>query len=252
MQRYAIIGSPIAHSLSPAMQQAAFDTLGVQASYEAIEATSAKPIFSQLRAAQYNGWNVTTPLKEEAVACVDRLTDAASRANAVNVVRAENGELVGHNTDGAGFLAAVAELWSWEVRNGSALILGSGPAARAVALELIAANIGSVYCWSRNRMKALAIGPLPERPVDLVVCALPANARVPREVIEVATPARMVFDLNYRASRSPAANIASMHRSDGLPLLLHQGALSFVWWTGQAAPVEVMRAALAAPPLGAR
>ena len=66
MQRYAIIGSPIAPSLSPAMQQAAFDTLGVQASYEAIEATSAKPIFfAQLRAAQYNGWNVTTPLKRK-------------------------------------------------------------------------------------------------------------------------------------------------------------------------------------------
>ena len=244
MQRYAIIGSPVRHSLSPAMQQAAFDALGIRASYEAIEASSAQQIFSQLRAAQYNGWNVTTPLKEEAVACVDRLTEAASRVNAVNVVRAENGELVGHNTDGAGFVLAVRQLWSARALEVPILILGSGPAARAIALELRDVGAERLFCWSRNQQRAAAIGPRPNHAIKFVISALPSDAAVPAELFAFTRHVDMVFDLNYGTSRSPVENIAAPRRYNGLPLLLHQGVLSFQWWTGMSAPTEAMRSAI--------
>jgi shikimate dehydrogenase len=232
------------------MQQAAFDACRISATYQALEARSARPIFEKLRLQGYSGWNVTTPLKEQAVTCVDSLTKIAAAADAVNVVRQEDGKLVGHNTDGAGFVRAVEELWTQQVLHSSILILGSGPAARAIALALAAVGVERLYCWSRDEFKAAAIAPYPEGKIDLVVSALPENATVPAHVMAAACHAEMVFDLNYGDAISPVANIAAQERSDGLPLLLHQGILSFEWWTGVAAPVAAMRAAIKCPAPG--
>jgi shikimate dehydrogenase len=246
-QRYAVVGSPIRHSLSPRMQQAAFDACGISATYEAFEARSARLIFEKLRFQGYSGWNVTTPLKEQAVECVDSLTKCAARANAVNVVRQERGKLVGHNTDGAGFVRAVEELWGKAALRGTILILGAGPAARAIALVLRAARAPRLCCWSRDKRKAAAIGVRPQGRIDLVVSTLPKTATVPAHVIALASHAGMVFDLNYGDATSPVASIEARKRSNGLPLLLHQGVLSFEWWTGIAAPVAAMRAAIKCP-----
>jgi shikimate dehydrogenase len=246
-QLYAVVGSPIRHSLSPRMQQAAFDACRISATYEAFEARSARPIFEQLRSQGYSGWNVTTPLKEQAVECVDSLTKSAAEANAINVVRREHGKLVGHNTDGAGFVRAIEQLWSKAALRGNILILGGGPAARAIALELRAAGALRLYCWSRDERKAAAIGARPQGGMDLVVSALPKTATVPARVMALASRAEMVFDLNYSDATSPVASIAARKRSNGLPLLLHQGILSFEWWTGVAAPVAAMRAAIKCP-----
>ncbi|HEV2879458.1 MAG TPA: hypothetical protein VGW96_07700, partial [Candidatus Eremiobacteraceae bacterium] len=89
--RYAVIGSPIAHSLSPLMQQAAFDALRIDAAYEAVEADvgRAREVFTRLRTERYAGWNVTTPLKEAAMSLVDRVTADVTDARAVNTVRME-------------------------------------------------------------------------------------------------------------------------------------------------------------------
>lgn len=229
------------------MQQAAFDACRIQAAYEAIEATSAAATFARLVEQHYSGWSVTTPLKEEAVACIDRLTAAASRAQAVNAVRVDEGELVGHNTDGAGFVRAILELWTADALRGPVLVLGSGPAARAIVLELRETGVERLYCWSRNKERARSLAPLPCEAARLIVAALPADAEVPAPVMQFAQAAEMVFDLNYGARRSPVASIRAPKRSDGLPLLLHQGILSFEWWTGRAAPAEAMRSALYAP-----
>jgi shikimate dehydrogenase len=247
LQRYAVIGNPVAHSLSPRMQQAAFDAAGIRASYEAIEARSAADVFCELRRKGYRGWNVTTPLKEEAVRCVDRLSEEAAQANAVNVVRREGAMLVGHNTDGQGFVRAVSELWPCAL-SGSVLILGAGPAARAIALALRRAEVERLSCWSRTDTKARAIAPRPSEDADLVVCALPPDAVLPPSVTELARRAKMLFDLNYAAGSSPLCAPAAAQRSDGLPLLLHQGILSFEWWTNRQAPAGVMRAALGVGP----
>jgi shikimate dehydrogenase len=229
------------------MQQAAFNALGIDAIFEAIEvgADAGSGAFTRLRRERYAGWNVTTPLKEAALSLVDRLSTDAAAARAVNAVRAErDGSLNGHNTDGAGFVRAVRELWSWEPRGASILILGTGPAARAIALAVRQSGAASIACWSRDERRAAQIGSTPSSAPDLVVSCLPADAVVPAEIVEPTVDETMIFDLNYASAKSPVAGMRGRRRSDGLPMLLHQGALSFEWWTGRPAPLEEMRAAL--------
>lgn len=244
--RYAVIGSPIAHSLSPVMQQAAFTATHIDATYEPIDVTSdhVREVFARLRAEHYAGWNVTTPLKEAVMSLVDRATPEAAAVRAANTIRAEDaGTLTAHNTDGAGFVLAIRELWSWDP-GGTALILGTGPAARAIAIALRGSGQVELSCWSRDALRAAQIAPPPAGIVDLVVSALPADATLPQHLSQVTNDETMIFDLNYGRQRSPVAALRGTRRSDGLPMLLHQGALSFEWWTGLTAPLSHMRAAI--------
>jgi len=245
MKRYAIIGSPIGHSLSPAMQQAAFKAAGIDAVYEALAVETPQLDDALVRlSSQYDGWNVTTPLKETMAARADALTVEARDANAANVVRREDdGRLTAHNTDGDGCVRAIVESWSWQP-GGGALVLGSGPAARAIALALRAAGEEAVQCWSRSAERAAQIGPPPDRSCALLISALPSEAVVPDELAAYVSADTDVFDVNYRAARSPVAGLRARRRSDGLPMLLHQGALSFTWWTELPAPLAAMREAL--------
>jgi shikimate dehydrogenase len=183
------------------------------------------------------------PHKAAVAALVDESTAVARRLGAVNCVVNRDGDLFGGNTDGEGFVNAINELWPGAL-HGSILILGSGPAARAIALSLWASGMSNVSCWSRNEEMARAIAPLPKAGIDLVVSALPPAARIMSDVLDLAKTAAFVFDLNYNAGRSPVADLPAANRSDGLPLLLHQGILSFEWWTGRKAPVPAMRAAI--------
>ncbi|MDQ6767301.1 MAG: shikimate dehydrogenase [Candidatus Eremiobacteraeota bacterium] len=246
-RRYAVVGSPVAHSLSPIMQQAAFATLHIEASYEAIDAGKdrAREVFARLRDEGFAGWNVTTPLKEEGMSFVDRLSPDASKARALNTIRAEpDGSLSGHNTDGLGFVRALAALWSWRPLHKNILILGTGPAARAIAIALQENGAATLACWSRDAQRAEQLAPPPGALVDLVVSALPAEAVVPTHIVQASNDDTLIFDLNYGRERSPVSGMRGGRRSDGLPLLLHQGALSFEWWTGRPAPLSAMRAAL--------
>jgi shikimate dehydrogenase len=244
--RYAVIGEPVAHSLSPAMFNAAFAAREIDATYAAIEvrADEAQEFAERARRGAFAGFNVTTPLKETIAALVDELSDDARAANAVNVVRSDGEALTGHNTDGAGLVRALADLWGWKPQGASVLLLGSGPAARAIATTLKEGGAAHVACWSRNDATAQRIGPPPRRPADLVVSTLPASAVVPDAVLEFVGPSSFVFDANYDAARSPVPPGLGRARSAGLPMLLHQGALSYEWWFGAAAPLDVMRAAL--------
>lgn len=243
--KYALIGDPVGHSLSPAMQNAAFAAAGIDATYEALQVPrdAMASAIDTLRA-EYAGFNVTTPLKETILPFVDALTDVAQTALAVNTVRIEKGKLTGHNTDGAGFCDALWVLWKLEPRRLIFCFLGSGPAARAIAQAVARRNALRVMCWSRNPLTAAEIGEPPDSRPDVLVSALPRDAEIPADVLDTIAGATHVFDLNYRASRSPVPSSIGKFRSDGLPLLLHQGAQSFKWWTGADAPLDAMRDAL--------
>ncbi|HXW77148.1 MAG TPA: hypothetical protein VEJ20_07050 [Candidatus Eremiobacteraceae bacterium] len=246
MRRFALIGDPVAHSLSPAMQNAAFAAAGIDARYDAIDVPlrDLAPWMTDKRS-EYAGLNVTTPLKEAVVTFVDGMTAEALAVGAANTLRIEKGRVTAHNTDGAGFVAALQDMWKLSPRGRSVCIFGSGPAARAVAVALRRGGVATLACWSRNPLTASEIGPAPDSTPDLLINALPAQAVVPDDVIAVVRGARHVVDLNYRAERSPIPPGIGAHRTDGLPLLLHQGALAFEWWFGQPAPLDAMRDALA-------
>ncbi|MBC5823511.1 MAG: hypothetical protein GIW99_09925 [Candidatus Eremiobacteraeota bacterium] len=245
-RRYAVVGDPVAHSLSPRMQNAAFRACGLEATYAAVRARREEGLATMkaLCEAGYAGFNITTPLKDIAAGAVDALTCEAACAASVNTVRCDPDALAGHNTDGGGLLRALDDIWSWQPRDRSVLLFGSGPAARAAACALLAAGAVTIQCWSRNEAAAAAIGASPDGNQDLVINALPAGALVPPSVLQKIGRATPIFDMNYSVNTCPIPLGLGGLRSDGRPLLLHQGALAFQWWTGLKPPLQEMRSAI--------
>ena len=155
-KRVVLIGHPVAHSLSGAMQQAAFDELGIDAKYELwdrapIELADA---IVELRGDDFLGANVTIPHKERVVPMVDRLTEEAQATGAVNTLTREGKRLVGHNTDVAGFKVALDKLVGRQKMPRQAVVLGAGGGARAVVYGLIREGFHRIIVFNRHLHRA--------------------------------------------------------------------------------------------------
>ena len=260
----AVIGSPVRHSLSPAMHNAAFRELGLDWVYLAFEvAPGAVPAaFAGVRALGVGGLSVTIPHKAAALAEVDEATDVARAVGAVNtVVAVGDGRLVGDNTDGAGFLASLSDE-GFEPAGRVCLVVGAGGAARAVvhALAAVGAAEGMVANRPPERAQetaamagAVARVASTDEVVraDLVVNATPlglagsAPAELPVNAALLG-PGQLVVDLIPNPAVTPlmrAAREAGCNTAGGLGMLAHQGALAFERWTGVPAPLGVIRAA---------
>lgn len=269
-QRYAVLGFPVRHSLSPRMHLAAFRALGMDATYEAIEVPSEalEAELARLHREGYAGLNVTLPLKEHAAALVERRTEEASEAGAVNTLRRERDGWEGHATDGLGF-----ESWADEagvtIRGARVLVLGAGGAARSTAPNLVRLGPAAVHVVSRSgdrarelaeRMHGLSDGTLAVRASALADApeddgwSVLVRLLAPTDVLsdegrwwDRLVAGAAVLEGNYaeRAAGARARAASSGLRfEDGLRLLLHQGARSFTFWTGREAPVEAMREAI--------
>ena len=278
---YAVVGSPVNHSLSPVMQQAAFDHAGIEARYFRIEADEAglEAAVGRMRQVPFGGWNCTVPNKVKMYALCDRRAESAEQFRAVNTVVNEAGTLVGHNTDGAGWSRALREAFSSGPGDLRILLLGAGGAGRALATQAILEGCPELIVANRDPRRAEALvahlnaqfshGPLARTPENLRVVrwAEPELAAALREVDLVLNatsagldpkappvlPARLVpagllvFDTVYGAGCAKfrhEVEMAGARWSDGLGMLLHQGAAAFALWTGREAPVEIMRQAL--------
>lgn len=263
MRTIALVGDPVSGSVSPAMQNAAFRELGLPFAYEAqrVPRGELASVFGSLRE-RLAGLNVTIPHKEDAARLVDTLEPAARASGSVNTVAVRGGRAIGDSTDGAGFLRALRRgAGGREVR--SALILGSGGAARAVASALTGEGV-AVRVSSRNvpaaRRLAAGIagvevlgGDVTDHAlesIDLVVSAVPPAAwdddtpPLPRDL--PLGPGLVVFDLVYRPRRTRLLERALADGGviiEGIEMLIEQGALSFTMWTSQDAPLAVMRQA---------
>jgi shikimate dehydrogenase len=259
----ALVGDPVAHSLSPAMYNAACRALGIDAVYVALRVpASAVATAFQTLAATGGAGNVTVPHKEAAERSVARKTDVCARAGACNTFWTEDGVLVGDNTDVAGVRGALAALGT----NGGGrwLVIGTGGSARAVAVA--AADAGAAL-WVRSRH--------PERAREFTtwasqvgVRAQPAHGPVEVDTAINATPlglgdrdplpiepkdlrgVRTALDLVYtpggtRWVRTLRERVKDVAASDGRDVLVQQGAAAFSrFFPGIAAPVDVMRAAV--------
>ena len=268
--RFAVLGYPARHSLSPRMHEVAFRALAMDATYEAIEVPSEKlePELARLHVEGYAGLNLTTPHKERAVAIVVGATPEARAAGAVNTLRREGEGWMGHATDGLGFVAWAREAGA-TVRGARVLLVGAGGAARSIAPNLIALTPASVDVVSRSgdharelasRCEALALGKVPVRssaleanPLDekwdLLIRLVSSGEVGPAEARwwDRLRAGAAVLEGNYteRAEASRAfATDRGLRFEDGLGLLLHQGAHSFEYWLGVEAPLEAMRQAL--------
>jgi len=270
---YAVLGHPIGHSLSPAMHNAAFAELGMDAVYLALDIAPERlaAALPALRDLHFGGVNLTIPHKEVALPALNALDQTARAVGAANTVEfAADGRMIGHNTDGYGFLAALREAFDADPADADVVVLGAGGAGRAVALTARAAGARAVAVFDTDAARAARVAAEAEsRPGAGSVAALtaaetPARAAAADWVIN-ATPLGMkpgdasplgpeafragqrAFDLIYMQPETVfmrAAAAGGARTANGLGMLLHQGARAFEIWTGRAAPVAVMRAAL--------
>lgn len=266
-----LIGDPVSHSLSPAMQNAAFASLGLPHRYEPMR-LSAEDVASFLQTVMREedvlGANVTIPHKEIVVAHLSAVSETAKRIRAVNTIYKRDGQLRGDNTDAGGFTHALAER-DVNVSGRRVLVLGAGGAAKACIDQLLVGRAAVVCVATRT--------PDPKRFQGIVRAAMSTAGR--RATLEpVAWPARdlSAYDVvvnatslgmhgeqvleglelprslavvDVVATRDETPLISRARASgcvvvDGLLMLLHQGTRAFELWTGGDAPVEVMRAAL--------
>ena len=267
----ALLGHPIAHSISPRFQQAALDALGIDARYEAWDTPRADLAVAveRLRSGDVLGANVTIPHKEAMLGLVDRPDALARRVGAVNTVYRREGRLHATNTDVTGFLSALASE-GVDLQGVDAVLLGAGGAARAVVVALRRAGARSVTIANRTAARAEALRSLGGGELHVQTCPLdPADESLRTALREAglvihstpqgmahgpdeqATPLppellsanHVAFDLVYVPERTPfleAAQAAGARTIGGLAMLVHQGAESFRLWTGLDAPLDVM------------
>jgi shikimate dehydrogenase len=261
-----VIGSPVRHSLSPAIHNAAFAALGLNWVYVAFEVAEgeAASALAAMRALGVAGLSVTMPHKAAVAAAVDRLSPSAARLGAVNCVAVEGDELVGHNTDGGGFLDALRAEAGFDPAGRDVAVLGAGGAARAVVATLAEAGVGRLVIVNRSRERALAAAQLADgRAVvgtenDVADCALvvnatsvgmgrPAGVAGPADIAidpGLLGPGHVVVDLVYQPLETAlvvAARARGAAAHNGVGMLVYQAARAFRLWTGHAPPLDAMR-----------
>ncbi len=270
----AVLGHPVAHTLSPPMHNGAIAALGMNAAYTAYDVAPER-LMEVLRAMQamgFGGVNLTVPLKEVAFREVDELADSAQQLGSVNTIEfLPNGKLRGHSTDGEGFLRDFREVFDQGVEQRHVCLLGPGGAGRAVAIAAALAGAARLTIAGRNPAKTAALAEeliaLDRCPVDTVT-GDSANwtdaVRASQVIIQATTigmrpddppllerdafcSGQQLYDLIYLYPQTAimrAAEAAGASTANGLGMLLHQGALSFEIWTGTPPPLAPMRAAL--------
>lgn len=277
MKYTGLIGYPVAHSLSPRMQEAGFRALGIEARYELWEtpASQLEARVRSLRAPEMYGANVTIPHKEAVLSWLDEIDLQAQRIGAVNTIINRAGRLVGYNTDAPGFLRALREQGGpdFTLRGQQALMLGSGGAARGAAVALLESQVSALTILGRTQIHLeTLVEHLRQQdatyPVRGILLGTPEARRALNEaqivvnttsvglkpgdetlLIDVGflPTSALVMDMIFNPPQTPLLRIAAEHGCstlNGLSMLLYQGTLALELWTGQIAPEEIMRATL--------
>ncbi len=274
-RQIALIGRPLSHSISPAFQQAAIDYYSLDAVYVKWETEpgDVEETLNNLRDPNCIGANITVPHKETVIPYIDSVDDLARVLGAVNTIVNRDGQLIGYNTDGEGFLRALREQTGGAIRGQRALVMGAGGAARAVVMALLRARtVVTVANRTKERADKLVEdliqyagpGQLEAAAFDISTlsdissrCALIVNCttvgmRHSQDEDESLLPADLipshaiVFDIIANPLETRLlqdAKRCGARTINGLSMLVYQGAAAFELWTGMPAPVEAMLAA---------
>jgi shikimate dehydrogenase len=262
MARCAVLGSPIAHSLSPALHRAAYAELGLNWTYEAIEVDEGGLAgFLEGLGDDWRGLSLTMPLKRIAMDVVERCSDVATAVGSVNTILLgpDEGRGFGDNTDVPGALAALRERGLDDVR--TARIIGGGATATSIAYALSSVGVTDLEIVVRDPSRAdvaarvardagvgvtvLAFDHPFLQKVDLLVSTVPAGA-VDARAAELVATSRAVFDVAYDpwpTSVVTAAERTGIGIVTGIDLLVHQAALQVELMTGSGIDPDVLRAA---------
>jgi shikimate dehydrogenase len=274
-RRFAVFGHPVAHSLSPAMHNANFQALGLEATYEKRDIDSVAAFYAALADYRQGGVNCTIPLKRIAFENCDHLDSTAQRFGVVNTIRFNpDATTTGFNTDGTGFLQSLQEDRHTTPSGQSLFIFGCGGAGRAIAITCADAGATRIVLANRSttRMETLAAELTlltPQVTIETTLSTPAAWAQAcrtcdlivqcssvglhPRDTSPLPQNAfhsrQKLYDLIYNTPATPtmiAARAAGAQTANGLGMLIHQGAASFTIWTGLQANVSAMRHALMA------
>ncbi len=274
-----LVGHPVAHSLSPLMHKAALAAHQLEGEYRLLDFTAAElaACVKKLPSQQFVGFNVTVPHKLAVLPLLNQLTVEAEQLRAINTVKIlPDGTMVGHNTDLAGFMAALTQAWTVGTETRRAAIAGAGGAARAAVLALARLGWKEIVLISRRleAAEALVCELLPllsatGAPTIISVCANCSTASDSYDLLVNCTPVGLYdtaippwladllgkvrwdglfFDMVYRhGNTTPLVQLArarSLPAADGITMLAHQAALAFQFWTGKSVGVEIMLDAL--------
>lgn len=281
--RLGIFGDPVAHSLSPQMQNAALRACEINMQYARfhIRQDELRSALHLLRQLNFIGVNLTVPHKTAGFAQIDAADASAGACAAVNTIRLHDKKLIGSNTDAEGFSRAVRSEFSIDLRDLRIMVLGAGGGTgHAIAWQCALENCERLVLVNRTPAKtstfverlrpffaeARVLGPVARletvaweesamrsqlADIDLIINATPLGmnpsdpAPIPARLL---APHHMVFDCVYGPSKTAfirAADEAGARGANGLSMLLHQGALSFSIWFNREAPIEAMRSAIA-------
>lgn len=251
MDRYAVLGHPIKHSLSPQIHSRFASQTQRSLEYSAIElpVSGFKGQVNRLFAEGYQGFNVTVPFKGEAFALADKLTERARRAQAVNTLWRRDGDIFGDTTDGSGLMKDLTEHLGWRLAGRSILLLGAGGAARGVVEALLELGPARLTVANRTLSKATALTETFSEVVptsfqdlsghfDLIINGTSASLQggVPAIASSLITPEICCYDMMYSATLTPflqwAKQLGAAHCADGLGMLVGQAAESFRLWHG--------------------
>ena len=270
-----LLGSPVAHSISPQMHNAAFRHLGLDYVYLAfdVKPEQLKDAVLGLKAAGICGFNLTMPLKVHILPLLDELTPAARLADAVNTVIVKDGKLIGHNTDGIGYMRSVTDA-GFDIIGKKMTLLGAGGAATAICVQAALDGVSSIDMYKRKNaswdrtlqfcQKIMTETGCPIRLRDISdkdaladsiadsailtnatnvgmapdtnASPIPDAAMLPKELI--------VSDIIYNPRQTlllKQASEAGCPHFNGLYMLLYQGAAAFTCWTGKEMPIELIK-----------
>lgn len=268
-KRIYLLGYPLGHSISPAMQQAALDSCGLgDWRYELLAMFPGEmpTMLNTLRAHDCLGANITIPYKQAIIPYLDELSDIAATIGAVNTIYKKDDKLIGENTDAPGFMRSLRRL-GVEPRGARVALFGAGGAAAAVAFGLAEAGARQISIINRTVTRAERLAShlthiYPSLDIstdrlealdqaDIIVNATslgmaPDSDFSPMPAGYEIAPGSTIVDLVYNPPETKLmrqAAEAGARRIGGLEMLVYQGAISFEIWTKREAPLAVMRAA---------
>ncbi len=242
--RLAVVGSPIAHSLSPVLHEAGLAMAGLDGTSTRVELNRDQgPRLRELMGSAYDAASVTMPLKAVAAGLCVRLDDAAARVGVVNSLLVREGELLGACTDGRGFVDSLVGGFGFSVPGTHVVVLGAGGAARGIVDALVEAKVGSVAVRSRTAERVLELtsrydsgeadAPM-GTPVDLIVNTLPTQGRPPEPSLHDGVHEQtLAVDITYEPRMSNWRALyerRGCRSANGLGMLAYQAARQMQWW----------------------
>lgn len=268
---FGVFGYPVEHTFSPGMHNAGFTKLRIDACYVpfAVHPNRLGDAVKSVLPLGLRGLNITVPHKEKIIAFLDGLSEEARLIGAVNTIEVREERLIGHNTDGRGFIRSLKELARFNPKGKRFLIMGAGGAGRAVGFSLALSGAGSLFYHDTDVQKVdVLVNEIRNKTnvdaetvsgEEIEVCAASSDCLInatplglkrsdvmpmPKEYIN---KKHLVCDLVYNPSQTrllKAAKARGAGTLGGIGMLLYQGVIAFEIWTGQRAPVQVMKDAL--------